>query len=122
MLLPMDGATGRTLGSPAVFLDTMASEGGPAFSPDGRWMAYTSTDSGRTGVYVGPFPGPGGQWLIAADGLHPTWSSRRRELLFFGPDQRVMVSTYNLEGDTFRADPARPWSPVRLHTATRGLA
>jgi hypothetical protein len=70
---------------------------------------------------TGPFPGPGGQWSIAPDGLHPTWSSRRRELLFFGPDQRVMVSTYTIEGDSFRADTARPWSPVRLHNATRGL-
>jgi serine/threonine-protein kinase len=121
MLLSVDGATGRTLGAPTVFLNTQAAEGTPSFSPDGRWMAYTSTDSGRTGVYVRPFPGPGGQWLIAADGSHPTWSPRRRELLFFGPDQRVMVSAYTVEGDTFRAEAARPWSPVRLHTATRGL-
>jgi serine/threonine-protein kinase len=121
MLLPVDGATGRTLGPPTVFLNTPASEGTPSFSPDGKWIAYTSTDAGRTNVYVRPFPGPGGLWLIAADGLHPTWSSRRRELLFFGPDQRVMVSTYTIEGDRFRHDPARPWSPARLHTSTRGL-
>jgi serine/threonine-protein kinase len=120
MLLPADGATGRVLGKPSPFLNTPANEGAPAFSPDGKWIAYVSTESGRAGVFVRPFPGPGGQWLIAPDGLHPTWSPRRQELLYFGPDQRVMASSFVVEGDSFKADAPRPWSPARLHPTTRG--
>ena len=51
-------------GKPTVFLRTPFIEGRPAFSPDGRWIAYNSNESGRFEVYVRPFPGPGGKWQI----------------------------------------------------------
>jgi serine/threonine-protein kinase len=44
-----------------VFLSTPFSEGAPVFSPDGRWLAYVSNESGRSEIYVQPYPGPGGQ-------------------------------------------------------------
>jgi hypothetical protein len=62
MILPMDGdeTSGWKPGKPTVFLNGPFGEFEPMFSPDGRWLAYTSTESGRGEVYVRPFPGPGG--------------------------------------------------------------
>ncbi len=59
MILPMEGdaARGWTPGKPTVFLSTPATEAGPMFSPDGRWIAYVSTEAGGGfDVYVRPFP------------------------------------------------------------------
>lgn len=52
-------------------------------SPDGRWMAYTSDESGRVEVYVRPFPGPGERWQVSTDGgVEPIWARDGRELFF----------------------------------------
>ena len=49
------------------------------FSPDGRWLAYASNESGRPEVYVRPFPGPGGKWQISTGGGNlPTWSRTKQ--------------------------------------------
>lgn len=50
------------------FLRTMFNEADPRFSPDGRWIAYLSDESGRNEVYVQPYPGPGGKWQLSTDG------------------------------------------------------
>src|SRR6202049_3457065 len=55
-------------GKPEPFLRTSFSEMSPAVSPNGRWIAYTPTESGRREVYVLPFPGPGGKWQISNAG------------------------------------------------------
>jgi serine/threonine-protein kinase len=66
-----------------VFLQTPANEGAPRFSPDGRWLAYASNESGRPEVYVQPYPGPGGKWLISTDGgTEPVWNPNGRELFY----------------------------------------
>src|SRR5204863_8038061 len=49
-------------GTSQPFLETPFREGGPVFSPDGKWIAYVSDESGRFEVYVRPFPGPGEKW------------------------------------------------------------
>jgi eukaryotic-like serine/threonine-protein kinase len=55
-------------GKPGLFLRTPADEEAPAFSPDGRWIAYLSTESGNNEIYVRPFPaGSGGKWQISSD-------------------------------------------------------
>ena len=85
MLLPMAGdeASGWKPGKPTVFLNSPFQETEPMFSPDGRWLAYVSNESGRNEVYVRPFPGPGGKWQVSADGGGtPTWSRARPELLY----------------------------------------
>ena len=80
----------------------------PMFSPDGRWIAYQSNESGRLEVYVRPFPGPGGQWLVSTDGgTYPTWSRTRHEIFYASPDNRLMVASYGVEGDSFKADTDR---------------
>jgi eukaryotic-like serine/threonine-protein kinase len=73
------------------FLRTRFSEGAPAFSPDGRWLAYGSNESGRPEIYVQPCPGPGRKWQIsAAGGTEPAWNRNGREL-FYRDGNRMMV-------------------------------
>ena len=98
-------------GKPVSFLLTPFNEMWPAFSPDGRWIAHNSNESGTYEVYVRPFPGPGGKWQISnAGGRFPTWSRNGRELFYHGGDNRIMVVNYSVEGDSFRAGRPRLWS------------
>ena len=53
---------------PELFLGTRFQERGLSFSPDGRWVAYVSDESGQNEVYVRPYPGPGAQVIISTDG------------------------------------------------------
>ncbi len=88
------------------FVQTRFAEGGPAFSPDGRWLAYVSDESGRSEVYVQPFPGPGEKFLISTGGgYEPVWPRRGREL-FYRNDNAMMVVDVTT-GTTFRAGKPR---------------
>ena len=77
---------------PAPFLKTQFSELMPVFSPDGRFLAYHSNESGRSEVYVQSFPGPGGKWQIStAGGTEPHWRSDGKELYYRAPGQKLMA-------------------------------
>jgi serine/threonine-protein kinase len=112
MVLPMERNedAGWKPGKATAFVSGPSTESDPMFSPDGRWLAYTSNESGHPEVFVQPFPGPGARSMIGA-GVNPTWS--RREL-FYGIDGQIMVVPYSTSGGTFRAEHARPWSNTRL--------
>ena len=72
------------------FLQTRFNEGAPRFSPDGRWLAYISDESGRFEVYVQPYPGPGGKWQISTDGgTEPVWNRNGRELFYRNGDKMM---------------------------------
>jgi eukaryotic-like serine/threonine-protein kinase len=115
---PARGASGFRLGKAELFLGTPFFEVYPAFSPDGRWLAYVSNESGTNEVYVRPFPGPGGRWQISTGGgRFPLWSRDGRELFFETPDQHVMAASYTAKGDSFAAGKPRMWPVVRLHDA-----
>jgi Tol biopolymer transport system component len=74
-------STDRRAGS---VMQTPAEERFPAFSADGRWLAYTSTESGRVEVYVQPYPGPGPRVLVSTDGgTGPAWSADGTELFYY---------------------------------------
>jgi Tol biopolymer transport system component len=61
-------------------------------SPDGRWMGYTSNESGRYEVYVQPYPSPGGKWQISTDGgMDVRWSANGRELTYRNGDKMMAV-------------------------------
>ena len=76
----------------SVFLATPATEGAGRFSPDGRWLAYVSDESGRPEIYVQPFPGPGGKWQISTDGgTEPAWNPNGRELFYRTGDSMMAV-------------------------------
>ena len=73
------------------FLQTPATQSAARFSPDGRWLAYTSFESGRAEIYVQPFPGPGGKWQISTEGgTEPVWNPNGREL-FYRQGERMMA-------------------------------
>jgi serine/threonine-protein kinase len=74
------------------FLRTPFNESVPRFSPDGRWLAYISNESGRYEVYVQPYPGPGGKWQISTEGgTEPAWNSNGRELFYRSGDKMMAV-------------------------------
>jgi serine/threonine-protein kinase len=105
------------LGKAERFLGTPFIEVAPAFSPDGRWLAYASDQSGTLEVYVRPFPGPGGRWQISTGGgTYPLWSRDGRELLFETLDYRVMAVSYTAKGDSFAAGKPRVWTETRLRS------
>ena len=83
---PADGK-----GTPHAVIQTPFSERSAKLSPDGRWMAYSSNESGRNEVYVVPFPGPGGKWQVStAGGSYPQWRGDGKELYFQAPDETIM--------------------------------
>ncbi len=78
---------------PAIFLQTEFSEQGALFSPDGKWIAYMSDESGQNEVYVRPFPGPGGKWQVSVSGgVAPAWRRDGKELYYVDKTNRVMVA------------------------------
>jgi len=59
-----------------------------SFSPDGRWLAIQSDESGQEEIYVQPFPGPGRKWQVStAGGYYPIWSPRGGTIFFWDADQ-----------------------------------
>jgi Tol biopolymer transport system component len=113
LIVPIEGdeASGWKPGTPFEFA------GGPhrkvlaSFSPDGKWLAYVSNESGRFEAYVRSFPGPGGKWQISSAGANdPRWSPTRKELYFRGAAGQIMIVPFSSEGESFRFEKARPWS------------
>ena len=114
--LESDGA-GLRAGKPQVFLQTAFDERHGCLSPDGRWMAYTSNESGTYQVYVRAFSGgtAGAKWQISnGSGVYPVWSRTTRDLFFRTMDSQIMVAPYKVEGDSFAAEKPRLWSAKRL--------
>ena len=108
----MDGdeMSGWKPGKPTPFWRVPSTRPAAAFSPDGRWLAYQSDESGGNEVYVARFQGRAG------DGR-----SRRREdraalvtqwqgIVLLAGDRGIMVATYTTQGDTFRADKPHLWA------------
>jgi eukaryotic-like serine/threonine-protein kinase len=76
------------------FLRTPFVEGGAVFSPDGRWLAYVSNESGRPEIYVQPYPGPGGKWQISIEGgTEPVWNRSGRELFYRSGNKMMALET-----------------------------
>jgi Tol biopolymer transport system component len=70
----------------------------PSLSPDGRWMAYASDESGRFEIYVRPFPGPGGRWQVSLNGGNePVWSPSGGEI-FYRSGDGMMTATVRTQG------------------------
>ena len=88
-VLPMTGDH-----QPFPFLRTPFQETGGRFSPDTRWIAYTSNESGRDEIYVRPFPpaANGGKWMVSRDGgVEPGWRRDGKELYYIGPGGKLMA-------------------------------
>jgi Tol biopolymer transport system component len=103
------------------WLHTPFNERGPRLSPDGRWLAYISNESGRDEVYVQPFPGPGGKWQISVSGgTEPVWSHTGGEIFFRSGDKMMAVSVAS--GGSFSAETPRVLFEGRFVPSRRGDA
>lgn len=91
---------------PVPFLATPVNERLPAFSPDGRWIAYTSDETGQFEVFVTPYPGPGRRWQVSqGGGVAPAWRSDGREIVYNNTERLMAVDV--AAGSPFRAGPPR---------------
>jgi Tol biopolymer transport system component len=94
-ILPMEGER-----KPYPFLDSEFNEGETHFSPDGKWIAYVSDESGTLEVYVRSFPAKGAKLLISTGGgRRPRFTKNGRELIYLAVDGQIMTSLIN--GATF---------------------
>ena len=95
-LLPMTGAR-----KPAPLLQSPFSERHAQFSPDGRWLAFTSNETGRDDVYVQSFPDAATRRMVSSGGgAYPRWGPGGRELLYRAPDGRLMTVPVRLVGSS----------------------
>jgi serine/threonine protein kinase/Tol biopolymer transport system component len=89
---------------PAPLVQTEFSERQGRFSPDGKWIAYTSNASGTYQVYVEGFPTSGGKWQVStAGGAQPQWRGDGKELFYLTPDRKLMAVEVNGAGSAFTA-------------------
>lgn len=112
-------------GKPGIAWASKADDSLPRFSPDGRWIAYRSNESGINEIYVRPFPASrGGKAQISnGGGLYGLWSGNGHELFYETGDNRIMVTDYKVEGDSFLPGKPRVWYDQPLFFAgTANLA
>jgi hypothetical protein len=87
MVLPLFGDR-----KPFPYLPNSAGYGHARISPDGKWLAFFSTESGKGEVYVQNFPIPSGKYLISRDGgLQPRWRRDGKEIFYVSPDNKVVA-------------------------------
>ena len=92
-VLPMKGDR-----RPFPYLQTKFNESDSQISPDGKWLAYTSDESGRPEIYVQSFPSPGNKLQIStAGGVTPAWRKDGKELFYVSPDKKIMLVTINAD-------------------------
>jgi serine/threonine protein kinase len=102
------------------FLETTFVESQGQFSPDGRWIAYMSGESGRQEVYVRPFPGPGDKWLVStAGGGWPRWRADGKEMFYLAPDGSVVAVPVDGRSARFDVGAGRVLFTVRLRPLGR---
>jgi serine/threonine protein kinase len=95
--------------NPFPWLATPATEGFPKFSPDGRWVAYTSDESGAPEVFVAPFPGPGGKREISTGGgRFPRWPADGKEIFYVAPNGTLMAAEVSISATTIEVGAVRP--------------
>ena len=119
MVLPIDGddASGWKPGTATVFQKNALD---PMFSPDGRWIAYSTNETGRAEVVVRGFADPGARWPVSTSGgRFPRWSQARGELLFTDLGLHIMAAGYAVEGNSLRVDKPHLWSPPQLRIGSQ---
>src|SRR5499433_2126200 len=115
-LLPLFGDQ-----KPTPFIQTEFNETQGRFSPDGRWVAYSSNESGQFQVYVQSFPISGGKWQVSTTGgAQPQWRRDGKELFYLAPDRKIMSVEVNGPGSTFVPGIPKPLFDVRVITLFPG--
>lgn len=114
-------------GTTEPFLITEFPEGNPEFSPDGRWLMYTSLESGRWEVFVRPFPGPGRAIQVSVSGgVSPCWSRDGSEIFYRTNDDKFYsVAVHETSGTLTATRPEELFegayfssAPIRSYSIT----
>jgi eukaryotic-like serine/threonine-protein kinase len=114
-ILPMSGDR-----KPFPFLQSNGNKSYPGFSPDGRWLLYTSDESGRNEVYVVPFPGPGGKWQISSGGSDfATWIGDH-QIAYVAADLKLMAVSVLGSGGTIQVGLPHAHGTVLNHVLWAG--
>jgi len=94
---------------PYTFLETPFNAQMGKFSPDGRWVAYVSNDSGKDEIYVVPFANAGARVQVSTEGgSQPRWRRDGRELYYLSPEAKIMVAELLAGTSDFRVGAVRP--------------
>jgi serine/threonine-protein kinase len=108
-------------GNPGPLVRESVNQTDPAFSPDGRWIAYRSGNGAGTTVQITvrpfPFAPSGGRWTVSetdSGAKFPVWSRNGKELFYLNSDNRIMVVPYTANDRSFVAEKPRQWSPAPL--------
>lgn len=127
MVMTVDGseAAGWHPGEPSALLASPSIEIEPAFSPDGRWLAYTSNESGRFEVHVRSYPELEGRVVVSGNGGHyPQWSRTANRLFFVESASRaspIMFVDYSVVKGSFVPTAPRPWTTRSVVPRRLGL-
>ena len=122
-VLPGDDLMGVDLRSGRSFpvAQTTANEGWAEFSPDGRFVAYQSNESGQFEIYVRTFPGTQGKWVVSvAGGTQPRWRRDGKEVYYIAPDNGLMAVRVQADAAGRTLDVGPPVSLFRANLVTAG--
>jgi serine/threonine protein kinase len=109
-LLPMDGDR-----KPFPYLDKPYEERHGQFSPDGKWVAYTSDQGGQYQIYVSSFPKPDHQATISTSGgIQPRWSHDGKEIFYIAPDGKLMAVPVTVKGATLEGGTPKSLFQTRI--------
>jgi Tol biopolymer transport system component len=108
---------------PFAVVQTEFEERDGQFSPDGKWVAYQSNESGRFEIYVQPFPGPGGKWLVSSNGgAQVRWRPDGKEIFYVATmDEKLMAVPIALAGNQPEIGAPTALFTARLGGAVQGL-
>jgi Tol biopolymer transport system component len=107
---------------PVRVVETTFNETNAQFSPDGKWVAYQSDESGRVEIYVQPFPGSGRKVRISGNGgVQARWRRNGKELFYLASDNRLMAVPIQLDPSSKNVETGTPAAlfPTRLAGAPR---
>src|SRR5262245_28516856 len=114
-LAPLEGER-----NPRPFLKTQFSEDQAVISPDGRWVAYRSDESGRGEIYVTTFPQLSGKWQVSVDGgMEPQWRRDGKELFFTDADRKLMAVEIKTGSGAFEAEAPKLLFEIPLSNRVR---
>jgi Tol biopolymer transport system component len=110
-VLPMTGSSRK----PLVAVNTSFEEQNGQLSPDVRWLAYETNESGRFEIVVQSFPEGGHKWPVSTGGgVQPRWRADGKELYFIAPDGKLMSASITSTGAAFAAGTPVALFPVRI--------
>ncbi|MEO8191873.1 MAG: hypothetical protein ABI682_16195, partial [Acidobacteriota bacterium] len=102
---------------PIPLLQTPFAETNAVFSPDGRWVAFQSNESGRPEIYVQAFPTAAGKWQISTQGgVEPFWSGDGRQITYGDPTSHLVAVDVAGRAETIEAGIPRPLFQTRVQT------